>query len=383
MSIPRCSASVLFCPGGEGYLAYDAANDRVHRLNPIASLVAELCDGQRGIEEIHDLVAPLLPDGSRDEVRRCVERALAAGLFEEAGCRETEPHPPLDPAMLVERLRAKGQLEPAYICQYNLAEREPDNPRHWAALGELAHGLGRREEARVAYERYLQLMPYDAEVRHLLVALRDEAPPPRAPDAAVEQLYARFASFYESNMLDELDYQAPKRIAALVAELMPERRGLAALDLGCGSGLAGVGLRPRCARLVGVDLSPQMLQLARERSLYDALELAEIGAWLGRCRETFDLILASDSLIYIGDLSLVVTPAAPLLRPGGLFVFTLELGEVAPFRLSDNGRYTHTPGQVRKVAVAAGLEVVRLDEGYLRMEYEAAVNGLFVALRKV
>ena len=97
----------------------------------------------------------------------------------------------------------------AFLCQQRAAELDPQNPQRWYQLGELAHIVGRRADARDAYERYQAWFPDDAEVEHLLIALRDEAPPPRASDRCIEQLYAHFAAYYDQNMCGDLDYPAP------------------------------------------------------------------------------------------------------------------------------------------------------------------------------
>ncbi len=376
MPAPLRHPAVQFCPGDTGYLAYDPRSDRVHRLNPLATLVVELCDGRRGIEEIQRLACPAIPGATDGLVAECIEAGVSAGLL----CTASPAASVLAaPAELAAQLREDGKIEAAYICQYNAAARDPRDASHWATLGELAHILGRRDDTRTAYERYLELEPDDAEVQHLLIGLRDQAPPPRASNQAIEQLYERFSSFYEANVVEELDYRAPKRIAELVRELSGD--DLTALDLGCGSGLAGVELRPICSRLVGVDLSPQMVEIARGREIYDVLEVAEITDWLAGCDARFDLVFACDALIYFGDLRQVLTPAARLLEPGGLLVLSVERGEEAPFTLSDNGRYTHHPDHVREAAADAGLEVVRLEESYLRMEYGEEVVGLLAAAK--
>ena len=46
------------------------------------------------------------------------------------------------------------------------------------------------------------------------------------------------------------------------------------LDLGCGTGLAGVAFRPHVDWLVGVDLSPKMIEEARRKALYDGHPVA-------------------------------------------------------------------------------------------------------------
>jgi predicted TPR repeat methyltransferase len=141
-------------------------------------------------------------------------------------------------------------------------------------------------------------------------------------------------------------------------------------------------LKERAARLTGVDLSPEMIEFARARGIYDRLEVAEITEWLEETKEKFDLIIACDCLVYFGNLQPVVAAAARRLKLGGLFAFTTERGESYPFRLTDSGRYTHHPDHVREVAACAGLILARLEDGFLRTEAGAEVTGLLALLRK-
>jgi predicted TPR repeat methyltransferase len=171
-------------------------------------------------------------------------------------------------------------------------------------------------------------------------------------------------------------------VSELLAPILADRQNLAVLDLGCGTGLAGVQFKPRASRLIGVDISPEMIELARARNLYDRLDVAEITAWLDSSAERFELVVCCDCLIYFGDLRQVVLPVAERLCPKGVLAFTLERGDRYPHRLSDSGRYTHHPDHVREVAAQAKLSVARLEEGFLRTEYGAPVTGLFVALEK-
>jgi predicted TPR repeat methyltransferase len=162
--------------------------------------------------------------------------------------------------------------------------------------------------------------------------------------------------------------------------VIADRTGLSILDLGCGSGLAGVSMRPRAAELVGIDLSPEMIALARARGIYDRLEIAEITEWLGQGQTLFDLIISCDCLIYFGDLGRIVRAAADRLKPGGFFAMSMERGDRHPFHLTDTGRYTHHPDHVREVAAQAGLAVARMDDSFLRMEYGEEVMGLYAVL---
>jgi predicted TPR repeat methyltransferase len=384
------SPTVVLAPVEDGYLAFETRRGRLHRLNPAAALILELADGTRDRGEIVALVGRLTVPGGDRAIGAWIDRALRDGLLGEgapAGASWTV-------AALerrVGRLRDEGQILAAYVCQREVAGGRPADADAWAQLGELAHILGRRAEARAAYERYQALRPEDAEVGHLLTALRDEAPPPRASDACITQLYARFATFYDASMRDDLGYSAPERLARAVVRAVGDRhrhraRDLAVLDLGCGTGLSGHRLRDFARRLVGIDLSPEMLSGAAARGVYDRLEAAEITAWLERADDAgeppFDVIAACDSLIYFGDLRPVLVPAARRLAPGGLVAFTVERGEAFPFRLTDSGRYAHHRDHVVAATADAGLAVVEIEENVLRHEYGEPVVGLVAVLRR-
>ena len=363
----------------------------MHRLNAVAALIVELCDGNRSVEQIAEHVAPLIPDGNPAAVQDWIHEAAAKTLLVEAAdaVNRGTPGEPLSSEQLAEladRLRELGKIHAAYLCQRRAAEQEPANAPRWSHLGELAHIAGRRDDARTAYEHYLTLQPDDAEVRHLVSALCDKAPPARMPDECVRQLYRRFSKFYDSNLIDDLEYEAPERLNAAIDAALPTRTDLTILDLGCGTGLSGAMLRKRASRLAGIDLSPDMVARARGRKLYDELEVAEITAWLDATALTdrrFELIVACDTLIYFGDLSQVVARAARVLGDDGALAFSVERGEEPPFRLTDSGRFSHHIDHIAHVAAAAGLEIAHHREDFLRMEYGEPVSGHVVVLKPV
>lgn len=384
MQNPALNSAIQLIQTENGYAAYDPTTDKLHELNPTASLIVELCDGKRCVEEICAFLAPMLPEGSAEGVKGWIEEGVAAGLLSWGG-DPGNSHRELSAEELHKisrRLRYRDKEEIALLCQQQATALAPNDPDMWYDLGEMAEMVGKRDEARAAYEKYIEFKPDDAEIRHILVALRGEPPPPRMPNVALEQMYAEFSRNFEKNLIDELGYKGPEQVRGLVDPLLGDRQNLAVLDLGCGTGLAGVQFKPRASRLTGVDISPEMIELARARSLYDRLDVAEITDWLARCSERFELIVCCDCLIYFGDLRQVVVPVAELLCPRGLFAFTLERGDHYPHRLVDSGRYTHHADHVREVAAEAKLNVARLEEAFLRDEYGKPLTGLFVVLEK-
>ena len=380
----RLSPSVLLSAAEDGYVAYDVRLDRLYRLNPTAALIVELCDGTRDLEQLQADLEPLVGDGwqgCQDWIDTAMRDRLVI-LTSDAPPNAAAIAPP-DAATLstqADRLQHRDRVLAAYLCQQRAAELAPNDADMWLRLGELAHIVGRRDEARIAYQHYLSQCPDDAVVAHLLTALKDAAPPPRVSDRCIEQLYSRFAPFYDENMTGELDYCAPDRLHDAVVATLATLGGhgrLNVLDLGCGTGLSGELWRARAERLVGVDLSPEMIIRARTRGVYDRLDTAEITRWLAReTSDRFDLIIACDTLIYFGDLTQFVEPAATHLEPGGLLGFTVERGGTHPFRLSDSGRFAHHRDHVSGVTTAAGLTLLSLSETVVRFEYGEPVTGL-------
>jgi predicted TPR repeat methyltransferase len=178
--------------------------------------------------------------------------------------------------------------------------------------------------------------------------------PARASDQYVEKTFDSFAASFESK-LAKLSYRAPALVSAMLddAALEPSK-SLDVLDAGCGTGLCGPLVAPYARRLTGIDLSAGMLAQAREKHVYDELLQAELTGYLRGHTAAFDVIVSADTLVYFGALDDVVAAAAGALRPGGLFIFTLEHDEAesaglresddggAPgYRLPTHGRYTH------------------------------------------
>jgi predicted TPR repeat methyltransferase len=386
MSNPRLNPVLLLSPVDDGYVAYDPKRDWLHQLNPIAALLAELSDGSRGRDEIRALVAPLLSEDQRGTIDQWFENGKKVGLLldeneaDAAGAEAAREFTAGELLDVTKKLRQVGAVQAAYLCGKRTVELAPQNWDAWYDLGEIAQCVGRRDEARDAYGIYFTAHPEDGEIEHLLIALADGAPPPRASDQAILHIYKAFAASYDTRMRDDLKYVGPDKLMELTKPFLSGRDTPRVMDMGCGSGFAGLILRPLAADLTGVDLSPEMVELATGRNVYDRLEVAEITQWLDKGGENFDLIFSSDCLIYFGDLTVILAAAARRLKPHGVLGFSLERGEKPPFQLTDTGRYTHHPDHIRDAAAKSGLALLKQEESFLRMEWGEEVIGLYTVL---
>ena len=276
-----------------------------------------------------------------------------------------------------------GRYDVARRCYLKVLELDPDHGDAIWGLAESCYGDDARDEALRWYQAYLDRYPDNSEARHMVAALGDGPAPVRASDAYVRETFDRFADDFDKQLIEDLDYRAPRLAHDLFVKCSAgPPAGLDILDAGCGTGLSGVDFRPYARRLVGIDLSPEMLKLAGARGIYDELAEEEIAAALRARPASFDLVLAVDVFCYIGDLAETLAAAAVALRPEGRLVFSVEAQSKRGFSLTASGRYAHKPAYVRKAAKSAGFKEISGFEDRIRTEYGAPVAGYIVLVQK-
>jgi predicted TPR repeat methyltransferase len=235
------------------------------------------------------------------------------------------------------------------------------------------------------YGELLKVAPEHPVASHMVAALSGSETTRRAPDAYVTHTFDGFADSFDEN-LKNLGYCGPDLVLSVIRRTAVAGPMLDILDVGCGTGLCGLVLRPFARRLVGVDLSSGMLEKAHARGIYDDLARAEITAYLHQLDCAYDMIVATDVLVYFGAIDEVVGGAAKALRKGGRFIVTLEYliaeTEERQFRLLQHGRYSHDEDYVRSTIAAAGFALETLEKANIRSERGVPVAGLVIAARK-
>jgi len=262
---------------------------------------------------------------------------------------------------------------------------KPDYADAYFALGNLWYETGNRDGARFALDACLKLDPADRHGARALLALVEPASGDvlQFPAAYVRNLFDGYAPRFEKHLVEQLDYRAPQRLRAAIDACDPGRVFDDAIDLGCGTGLAGAAVRPIVRRLVGVDLSPAMIEHARARGVFDALGVGGLDSALAGRERAFDLILAADVFIYVGALDEVLPAIFRALRPDGLAGFTIESDPAGPpCRLRSSRRFAHNPGDLAALAARAGFALARREDFVLRREAGAPIDGTLFVLRR-
>jgi predicted TPR repeat methyltransferase len=278
-------------------------------------------------------------------------------------------------------LQSLLRLEEALASYARAVVIEPGLAEAHLNRGELLLEIGERDAAIEALQRARATGGDSEKIGFTLASLGVEPPADAAPAAFVRELFDGYAQRFDRHLSDRLGYQVPALVAQAVAGLgLPQPVDI--IDLGCGTGLCGPLLRAHARHLEGVDLSNNMLERAHRLEAYDNLVCEELVAHLERRPQAFDLAVAADVLIYIGELSATFAAVHRALRPGGWFVLSIEVTGEAAFVLGATRRYAHSRAYVESVARAQGFTVHAFDDVVLRQESRVDVNGQLVTLRR-
>ena len=294
---------------------------------------------------------------------------------------------------------------------------KPDYAEGWSNKGATLHELKRYDEAIAHYDKALSFKPYEASffykksftnialnqyaiavenledaikykyspegyAEYILSALKPENGLKPMPKNYVAALFDSYANSFNKHLIDTLKYESPKNLLELLNLSINDK--FAILDIGCGTGLMGKLLKPYASKIVGVDLSKEMLSKAKLTGTYDELIADDILEFLNKCNDKFDLVVSADVFIYIGELSNIFKDLVEIIKAGGLFCFSVEKNESIKFGLSPKTlRYSHSKEYIQKLASLHNFKIQNILERPIRQENHVDVDGYCFLLKKV
>ncbi|MEO5845122.1 MAG: methyltransferase domain-containing protein [Caldimonas sp.] len=277
-----------------------------------------------------------------------------------------------------------GRADEALAAFQRLLAIDCRHAAAWSGSGTMLREMQRLDEAAHAFGEALR-HGADREVHDFYLASVGVGTAPATPPREyVAGLFDSYADEFDRHLVGELGYQAHRRLIDLLCARGSDARWDSALDLGCGTGLCGPLVKPMVGRLTGVDLSARMIDKARSLGVYDRLEHADIVEFLARSDERWDLVLAADVFIYVGDLE----PVFDLLERSmtrGMFCFSVEAldGDGVDLRLLPSLRYAHSQRYLGRLAAQHGFAVEAMELAPVREDQGEAVEGLYVLLRRL
>lgn len=262
------------------------------------------------------------------------------------------------------------------------------HPNHLNAQSNLgiAHlKKGNVEKAKIIFNKILTENPNRPEIAYLYSALTGENIPEKPPAEYIQHLFDQYARNYDQHMIQALAYEVPHKLKNLLNTYF-EIKDLKIADLGCGTGLSGAEFKDISVLLHGVDLSPKMLELANQKNIYHKLSQLDLIEFLKEAVLPYDLLLAADSLNYVGDLTEFFHATHHALTPSGLILFSLEnLGnnpDNQPWQLQKSGRFAHSENYIKTKATQHGFEIIALEKSSLRRQNYEPVMGWLCLLQR-
>jgi predicted TPR repeat methyltransferase len=137
---------------------------------------------------------------------------------------------------------------------------------------------------------------------------------------------------FDADPFEQAKYDA--QLALLEADRGAGRRYGRALEIGCAAGAFTRRLAPRCERVVGIDIAPQAIALARERTTAPnvAYEVANVMQWREGLARGWDLVVFAETVCYLGwlypffDVAWLAHCIHEGTRPGGRLLLANTFG---------------------------------------------------------
>jgi len=155
--------------------------------------------------------------------------------------------------------------------------------------------------------------------------------------------------------------------------LLGDIRGKTVLDLGCGSGENLVPLVKRGANVIGMDISPDLIELCRRRlSDYGLTATLKAGSayTTGLPDESVDIVF-SMALLHHLDLPAARAEIWRVLRPGGLFI------------LREPIRFSRTMNTLRRLFPAPTADISEYEHPMTRAELAIVTQGFTVVAERI
>jgi ubiquinone/menaquinone biosynthesis C-methylase UbiE len=205
----------------------------------------------------------------------------------------------------------------------------------------------------------------------------------------VRESYDEWSKQYDSNKNKTRDLEAIALRKTLAGYHFAD-----GLEVGCGTGKNTLWLQNICDQLVAIDLSAEMLSIAKKKVASENVTFlqADINSSWDFTSELFNLITFSLVLEHIKELETVFYEAFQKLRPGGL----VYIGELHPFKQYTGTKarfetaegmqivacYNHHVSDFTKAAKQAGFEIQNVEEWFDNSDRETIPRILTMVFKK-
>ena len=136
-------------------------------------------------------------------------------------------------------------------------------------------------------------------------------------------LYRTWASTYDSDFARQNDYRSPFEIAKYFNKYS-NKNDTPILDVGAGTGLVGECLKSTSKEIDALDISPEMLEIARLKNCYSKIIEADVTKRLSISDNHYGAIVSAGTFTHGHVGPCAFDELLRIAQPGGLFVFTIH-----------------------------------------------------------
>jgi predicted TPR repeat methyltransferase len=257
-------------------------------------------------------------------------------------------------------------------------------------LVKLYRYVGRVDESIEVCKQILNVQPDNIKARYYIDAYNKHKSndiPDRLPVEIALNVYSgeNVGKKFDVSLRHTLNYQSPKILDQAVREVVEiPVQGIDILELGCGSGLCGSLFKDISKKLVGTDISADMLVAAREKQAYDQLYAADLIDVLADTSSQYDLIIAMDVLCFFGGLTEIFEKCSAKLNDNGVFGFSVvKPDNEVDLELNNHGHFAHSPDYLNRISKQADFEKIYLKEIIQRREMGMDHYGYVCLFKKI
>ncbi len=225
---------------------------------------------------------------------------------------------------------------------------------------------------------------------------------PLAKRAYVRRLFSTIASRYDLITV-LLSYGQDRRWKRQLLTLADARPGIDALDVACGTGDIAFGLAGMGARVVGLDVTHRMLQLAMSKQEARASKAAFVSGdmmALPFADNRFDVVTTGYGIRNVPDITTAIAEMRRVLRPGGQLLsldfdrpshpvvravylaYLTVVGSAVGWLLHrDPDTYRYIPESIRRYPGAARVSAVMREQGFTSSDHIRVLGGLMAIHR--
>jgi predicted TPR repeat methyltransferase len=274
---------------------------------------------------------------------------------------------------------SQGKIYEALDILNKLIELNPRDALIYNMLGGCYASNGQIDLAIENYQKALEYQPEYAIPQHMINSLTGFTSK-EPPKEYVKNLFDDYAERFNDSLVVNLQYNLPFIIKDLIFSFSNKIKYGKVIDLGCGTGLSAEGLRSISRNLTGVDLSENMILEANKLNLYDELIVGDIVDVLNSTQFKYELFVALDVLIYVGDADLFFKTIRKYCYQNALLIFSIELQQEKGFSLLKSSRYSHSEDYIMNL-LSSGFDFVKSKDVKLRKEGGNWIEGKIYAFK--